>query len=76
MEKLPLKTRWDSSTTFHIRSVLSLPPAVTALSRLRASILEMPHWWPYRVSTYIISSRFHIFTVLSDEELKISKYNI
>ena len=33
-----LKTNCDSSTTFHTRRVLSLPPTVTALSRDKLSM--------------------------------------
>ena len=33
-----LKTNCDSSTTFHTRRVLSLPPQVTALSRDKLSM--------------------------------------
>src|SRR6266702_657119 len=47
----PRNTSCVSSTIFQKRTVLSLPPTLTAVSERSASRSRMQSWWPYSVST-------------------------
>lgn len=71
----PLKTSWDSSGIFQIRTEVSRPPDVIALSLFNASIDVMASWWPNLHTNESYDWR-EIFRNINSNTYKVSTYDI